>query len=115
MKLLFSFNYSGPRRNCPDDNPKDPANVALEKAYKNAEGIIRAIGLEPIHEYMWPDGSLYLKSDTTDDVLDKYNNSLQTIQDAMNEALTAAKMSVSVHEQRSRESIEEEFKKEQGL
>jgi hypothetical protein len=53
----LDFTYTGPYSNHPDGSPE--ANKALTIADRAVHEAATERGVEMVHEYLWPDGSLY--------------------------------------------------------
>ena len=61
MNHIVEFWYPGPYCNIPDDNEEaHKASKRLDDAYDKITAALTIAGLPWKHEYMWPDGSLYL-------------------------------------------------------
>lgn len=62
MKYSVGFFYPGKRVNCPDDGKASAqASRDLSNAAEEITTVLKKHGIETEGDYMWPDGSLYLR------------------------------------------------------
>ena len=88
MNHIIGFRYPGPYCNLPeDDEESHKAGKRLDDAYDKITAALTVAGLPWKHEYMWPDGSLYL--------MVEYDGDSEAVRAAVSKAIEATGYSVS--------------------